>query len=60
MPVLLDESGAVTEAYRITVTPTVFLVDGRGRLVGRALGNRPWTGDAGQALIEALLGDRRP
>lgn len=56
VPVVLDSSGALTRAYRVTATPTVFLVARNGTLIGKALGNRPWTGDKGRALIHALLG----
>jgi peroxiredoxin len=53
-PVLLDESGAVSGAYRIRATPTVVLVDRRGQLVGRTVGARE--GDTeGRALLTALL-----
>ena len=58
--VVLDADGAVTQAYRVTATPTFVLVDPGGRLVGRGVGSRAWTGEAGRALIEALLPARRP
>ena len=54
-PVLLDADGAVSERYGVTVTPTVFLVGRDGRLLGKALGTRPWTSDRGRALLQALL-----
>lgn len=60
VPVLLDAGGAVTQAYRVTGTPTVVLVDRAGRMVGRAVGGRDWDTDRGHALIAALLADRRP
>ena len=53
--VLLDMDGAVTDAYRVTGTPTVFLIDHDGRLVGQTVGPRPWMGEKGRALINALL-----
>ncbi|MBI3029914.1 MAG: TlpA family protein disulfide reductase [Candidatus Rokubacteria bacterium] len=53
--VLLDIDGSVTAAYRVTATPTVVLVARDGKLVGRAIGTRGWTSDAGRALLEALL-----
>ncbi len=56
VPVVLDPSGALTRAYQVTATPTVLLVARNGTLIGKALGNRPWTGDKGRALIQALLG----
>jgi len=55
-PVLLDESGDVTgKVYGVWGPPTVYLVDRRGRLVGRAAGPRPWGSPSGRRFIEALL-----
>jgi hypothetical protein len=54
-PVVLDVSGAVSEAYGIHATPTVFLIARDGTIVGRAVGPRPWTGPDGRALFQALL-----
>jgi hypothetical protein len=54
-PVVLDLDGAVSEAYGIHATPTVFLIARDGTIVGRAIGPRPWTGPDGRALFQALL-----
>ena len=54
-PVLLEPTGAVAKSYGIGYTPTVFLVDREGRLVGKAIGVRPWTGEKGRALLRLLL-----
>ena len=55
MPVLLDYDGAVARDYRVTATPTTFLIGRDGRLVARASGNREWEGPAGRALLDALV-----
>jgi peroxiredoxin len=55
MPVLLDPSGQVTRSYGVTGTPTAFLVGRDGKLVARAVGTKPWTGDKGRKLLERLL-----
>ena len=55
MPVLLDYDGTVARDYRVTATPTVFLIGRNGRLVARAAGNREWEGPAGRALLDALV-----
>jgi peroxiredoxin len=55
MPLLLDPEGEVSRAYRITATPTVFLVGRDGKLVARARGTKPWTSAAGRALLQHLL-----
>lgn len=54
-PVVLDESGLMQRTWRVTSTPTVFLVDRRGMVVGKAIGTKPWAGPAGRALLVALL-----
>jgi hypothetical protein len=55
-PVLLDRSGEVTgNAWGVWGPPTVYLIDRRGRLVGRAVGPRPWQSAAARELITALL-----
>ena len=54
--VLLDPDGRASDAYRLHATPTVYLVGRDGRLLGRALGPRPWTQPAGRKLLAALLG----
>jgi peroxiredoxin len=55
LPVLLDPDGDVSSAYRVTATPTVFLVARDGRLVAKALGTKAWTSPKGRALVQRLL-----
>jgi alkyl hydroperoxide reductase subunit AhpC len=52
--VLLDRSGNVSAAYRVTATPTVFLIDRDANLVAKAIGTKPWTSKQGRALLMAL------
>ncbi len=52
--VLVDEGGAVTQAYRVVATPTVFLVDPDGKIAGKAIGPKKWDSDAGKAALRAL------
>ena len=54
-PVLLDRSGEVARAYRVTATPTIYLIGRDGRLVARAAGTRAWDGPTGRALLDALV-----
>jgi len=53
--VLLDPDGRASEAYRVTGTPTAYLIGRDGTLLGRAVGPRPWTQPSGRALLAALL-----
>jgi hypothetical protein len=55
LPLLLDPTGSTSAAYRITATPTVFLVGRDGRLVAKATGTKEWTSDRGHALLRLLL-----
>jgi peroxiredoxin len=55
MPLLLDPDGDASAAYRITATPTVFLVGRDGKLIAKALGTKPWTSEQGRALFQHLL-----
>ena len=54
--ILLDPAGAATGAYEVTATPTVFVLSREGKLVGKALGNKPWTSEQGHALLTRLTG----
>jgi peroxiredoxin len=54
--VLLDSEGSVTQKYQVTATPTVFIVGRDGRLLGKALGTKPWMSERGRALFTALTG----
>ena len=58
-PVVLDLDGAVSDAYGVNATPTVFLIARDGTIVGRAVGSRPWTGPDARALFQALLAPPR-
>ena len=55
VPVVLDTDGDVTRQYGVIATPTVFLIDRHGRLVGRVVGPRDWNSSAGRALLAGLL-----
>jgi peroxiredoxin len=55
VPLLLDPNGEASGAYRISATPTVFLVGRDGTLVAKALGTKAWTSEDGHALLHRLL-----
>ena len=55
MDVLLDMTGDVNGAWNVTHSPMVFLIGRDGRLIARAIGNRPWTEPEGLALLDALV-----
>ena len=53
--VLPDPTGAVTQAYKVVATPTVYLVGRDGRLVGKAIGPKDWDTETGKAALRALV-----
>src|SRR5262249_6117485 len=53
--VLLDANKEAEKSYQIAYTPTVFLVDRQGKLVGKAIGERQWAGGQGLALLRRVL-----
>lgn len=62
-PVVLDEDGEVADAYRVTGTPTVYLLDRRLQILGRAIGRRDWASEEGRRFFAAVLSSptgRRP
>ena len=52
---VLDSDREVSDAYVVTATPTVYILDRRLQIVGRAVGRRGWAGEPGRRLIAALL-----
>jgi hypothetical protein len=61
-PVLLDQSGDVAgRQYGVWGTPTVYLIDRRGQLVGRIVGPRSWDKPEAKKLVQELLdADAKP
>ena len=54
-PVLLDTDGKVTTTYGVRAHPDHFLINGRGVLVGRALGAKDWASTESRDLIRFLV-----
>ena len=55
LPLLLDPDGDASAAYKITATPTAFLINREGRVVAKAVGTKAWTSEAGRAVLQLLL-----
>ena len=56
-PTLLDKAGKVFDMYRVFAIPTSFIIDKKGRLIGKIFGSRQWDNEHVQALIEQLISD---
>lgn len=57
-PVLFDPHGKVSEMYQITGHPVTFLIDRKGFLVGKVIGERDWFSPDAKALVTDLLKKR--
>jgi peroxiredoxin len=54
-PMLLDSTAEAAVTYQVRATPTVYLVDRRGKLAASAVGARPWDSEQGRRLLQELL-----
>jgi hypothetical protein len=55
-PVLLDQSGdSAGKLWGVWGTPTAYLIDREGRLIGRIVGPRDWGGPQAREFIRALV-----
>ncbi|NOX97180.1 MAG: TlpA family protein disulfide reductase [Nitrospirae bacterium] len=52
---LLDPTGRVDTLYGITGTPTSYLINREGKMIGREIGYRDWFTQGTRDLIEGLL-----
>ncbi|HEU5049281.1 MAG TPA: TlpA disulfide reductase family protein [Gemmatimonadales bacterium] len=55
--ILHDRSGRIQQVYQTTGVPESFLLDRKGVIVKRLIGDHDWASDANIAQIERLLGD---
>lgn len=54
-PLLLDPDDRVQKLFGVRGHPSSVLLDRRGRIVGRILGERDWQGEAARQLVRSLL-----
>lgn len=54
-PILLDRDAQVMKAWPVTTLPTTFIVDGQGRIVYRAVGERAWDDPQILEKLRALI-----
>jgi len=54
-PVLFDYEGKVAEKYDFRGHPVTFLIDRRGFLLGKVIGERDWSSAEAKTLIKEIL-----
>ena len=57
-PAPLDADGQVSRTFRVFGLPTTYLIDGEGRIVGKASGPRDWDSADAIALLRQMLASR--
>jgi peroxiredoxin len=54
--ILHDSDGSVQRAYQTVMFPESFLIDKKGMIVKKAIGEHPWSSDANRRIVAQLLG----
>ena len=54
-PVLLDPNGETLDLFEVKGIPTTFIIDKKGRVIGRAIGPRDWKSPEVFSLINLLV-----
>jgi len=55
-PVLLDPNGETLDLFEVKGIPITFIIDKKGRVIGRALGPRDWRSPEVFSLVNLLVG----
>lgn len=58
--VLLDPSGEAARPYMVRGTPTTYIVNQDGKLVGAGVGPRAWDGKEALKLFRKILANGKP
>lgn len=56
-PVLLDARYEAAQMYSVRGTPTTYLINRKGKVIGGTVGPKEWTSDAAKSAIQQLLRD---
>ncbi len=59
-PMLLDTEGGITSSFGVRGAPSHIMIDGRGRIVGAAVGAIDWERVESANLIRHLLENKEP
>ena len=55
LPLLIDDSAQIANAYGVWAHPTSFFVNREGKIIGRTFGGKDWTLESMRNLIQYLL-----
>ena len=58
-PNLHDPTTKSASEYGVRGVPTTYLIDVDGKVIGGAIGPRPWDGEDVQKLVEQLLAEAK-
>ncbi|MFQ5479269.1 MAG: TlpA disulfide reductase family protein, partial [Candidatus Binatia bacterium] len=56
---LLDPDGKVRNLYEVVALSTTYIIGRDGKIIGRIIGERDWSGAEASAALHALLGTKR-
>ena len=54
-PVLLDPKGETLDLFEVKGIPTTFLIDKKGKMIGKAIGPRDWKSIEVESLLNLLI-----
>lgn len=57
-PVLLDPKGETLDLFEVKGIPTTFLIDKKGKMIGKAIGPRDWKSIEVESLLNLLIEKR--
>jgi peroxiredoxin len=58
LPVLLDATGKMGKMFGLWVHPTTYIINRKGLIVYRAIGQIEWTGPEATSVINVLIQER--
>ena len=58
-PVILDTDGKVAKSYGVRGVPAHFIIDRKGKLIGKAMGAKDWTSVESRNLIRFLVAEKK-
>jgi len=54
-PIYLDKSGEIAAMYAVTGIPITYIINPQGKIVGRAIGPRPWGNETSINFMRSLM-----